>query len=100
MRDGVLQTAMSRSPTMSTPGRFSPAQETAIDYLVTCGVTQGEAYRNGRNGLQAVEIVLEEDRRFKAHQLRHPEDGDRRMYLGKRIREEAAGRITAYWNTP
>jgi len=76
---------------------FSEDQEGAIDYLVLCGRNEGDAYRDNKNAERAVQMVLEENRRINAHQLRKP-DGGGRMYIGKRIQAEAARRIRELWN--
>ena len=67
----------------------------AIDYLVLCGVNQGDAYRAGKDAEEAVRITLEEDKRFKAHQLRPPY-GAR---PNARIRAAAVAEIARQWRS-
>ena len=78
---------------------FSEDQEKAIDYLVLCGRHEGVAYRDGKNAERAVQIVLDEDKEHghNAHQLCKTGE-TRRMYIGKRMRDEAARRIRELWD--
>lgn len=75
--------------------RFTETQETMIDYLVTCAVNQGKAYRAGRDAAMAVRITIDENRRLNAHQLQglngRPRD------IAPTVRREAERRTLAHW---
>jgi len=66
----------------------------AIDYLVLCGTTQGDAYRAEKDAEMAVQITLEESKRLNVWQLNPLYGGAR---VTESIRRRAVEGVAAYW---